>query len=58
MEVNVGEKERMVSAIVGGALLAASPTRARWAQVPLALAGLGMLFRAASGRCGVYQALG
>ena len=58
MEVNIGEKERLVSAVVGGALLAVSPSRARWAQLPLALAGAGMLFRAASGHCGFYKALG
>lgn len=58
MEVNVGEKERLVSAVLGGALLAACPTRARWTQLPLALAGAGLLFRAASGHCGLYKALG
>ena len=58
MEINVGEKERMVSAVVGGALLAAAPSRAGWARLPVALAGIGLLLRAISGRCGFYQALG
>jgi len=57
-ELNVGQKERIASTVIGAAVLAIAPTRARWAQLPLTLMGLGLLGRGASGRCSFYQALG
>lgn len=56
---NVGAAERAVSALVGGALLAgglrhpASPS----ALFKLAIGG-GLMYRAATGFCGLYKALG
>ncbi|MFP5285633.1 MAG: DUF2892 domain-containing protein [Thermoanaerobaculia bacterium] len=61
MERNIGTIERWASGVTGAALLA----RALWREprlspgsVALALGGAGLLFRAASGFCPVYGALG
>lgn len=56
--VNVGKKERMASVASGGALIAYSLARRNWGSVPLALAGVGFVYRGATGHCNVYQALG
>lgn len=51
---NVGEKERIASALLGGGLMAAGWRGHRL----LGLLGLGLLARAVSGKCPLYQAFG
>lgn len=61
MERNVGNVERWGSGVAGGALLAWAlrrESRLSPGAVALALGGAGLLFRAASGFCPVYGALG
>jgi uncharacterized membrane protein len=55
---NVGETERWVSAIGGGALAIYGLTRGSFAGVALALAGAGLLYRGTTGHCYAYQAAG
>lgn len=57
MEKNVGESERAISAIAGAAMIILAPGRSMsgWA---MKAAGLGLMFRAATGHCFLYQALG
>jgi uncharacterized membrane protein len=57
-EVNVGESERLASNIGGGVLIAAGLWRGGLGG--LTLAGLGglLLYRGATGRCPLYQAIG
>jgi uncharacterized membrane protein len=57
-DVNVGDKERMLSAVVGGALVA-------WGAMQRSLGGLGLIaaggalaWRALSGHCALYRAIG
>jgi hypothetical protein len=61
MEQNVGTIERLGSGVAGGALLAWAlrrEDRLSAGSVALALGGAGLLWRAASGFCPVYGALG
>jgi uncharacterized membrane protein len=51
--VNVGDTERLITGVLGVALLAGAVRR------PLVLLGAGcLLYRALSGHCKVYEALG
>jgi uncharacterized membrane protein len=54
---NVGDKERTLSALVGGALLVAGLFRRSWAGVLFALTGAALLQRGMTGHCMLYQAL-
>src|SRR2546423_11176890 len=56
--VNVGEAERWVSAIGGGALMLYGLTRGNFAGVTLALLGAGALYRGTTGHCYAYQMAG
>jgi len=56
--VNVGQAERWVSAIGGGALALYGLTRGSMGGVALALIGGSLIYRGASGHCTVYQAAG
>lgn len=56
-ELNVGQIERVISALVGSTLTLLALRRAPLALL-LALLGGGLLLRALSGRCSIYQALG
>jgi Protein of unknown function (DUF2892) len=61
MERNVGTIERLGSGVAGGALLAWAlrrEPRLSTSSLALALGGAGLLFRAASGFCPLYEALG
>lgn len=58
MRVNVGERERAVSALAGGALLATGLSRRGWLGLLLAWTGVGLLLRGATGHCAVNEALG
>jgi uncharacterized membrane protein len=55
---NMCATERWASAIAGGALMALGLRRPSWAGALLTLGGGGLLHRAASGRCMVYEAAG
>jgi Protein of unknown function (DUF2892) len=57
-EVNVGEVERAVSLVVGAALAVRAIQRMDVANLALAAIGAGLIFRGASGHCGLYKALG
>lgn len=56
--VNVGQRERWMSAIAGGALALYGVTRGTVGGVALALVGGTLVYRGASGHCNVYEALG
>lgn len=56
--VNVGELERRVSAVGGGALTLYGLTRRSLPGLLLAIAGGGLLYRGATGHCATYAALG
>jgi uncharacterized membrane protein len=58
MQPNVAVQERRLSALGGGALLAAALARRGTLGVALGMAGLGLLYRGASGRCAFYRRLG
>jgi uncharacterized membrane protein len=54
---NVHQNERIVSAIIGSALIFFGVRRRSWLGRVLAAAGGALIERGASGRCGVYSAL-
>ena len=56
--VNVGQYERLASAVGGGVLAVYGLTRGTYAGVALALLGGALFYRGASGHCDVYQAMG
>ncbi len=56
--VNVDPGERLLSAIAGGGFLALGLTRRSLPGIGLSILGGGLLYRALSGHCGVYQFLG
>lgn len=55
--VNVGEAERVMSAVLGGTLVLLGLGRRSLSGAAAALAGAGLIYRGVSGRCHVYQAL-
>jgi len=55
---NVGQSERIVSAIAGGLLAMYGVERRDWGGALLALAGGALVQRGVSGHCEVYQSLG
>ncbi len=57
-EQNVGQTERWVSAIGGGALALYGLTRGSLGGVALALVGGGLIYRGTTGHCGMYESLG
>lgn len=54
--VNVGDLERAVSVIAGGAMIILSPPRSIRGCL-MTLAGMGLMYRAMTGHCFVYQSL-
>ncbi len=56
--VNVGEIERLVSAIAGGALAVYGFRQRGWTGLLLTVGGAALLHRGATGHCNTYQALG
>jgi hypothetical protein len=58
MNQNVGDTERVVSSILGGALLIGGLTKRSLPGLALAATGVAFLFRAATGYCTVYESLG
>ncbi len=55
--INVGEKERLVSAIGGGALAVYGLTRGSISGIVLALIGGGLAYRGITGHCNMYEAM-
>lgn len=55
---NVGQTERLLSAIGGGALALYGLTRGTFGGVALALVGAGLVHRGTTGHCYAYEALG
>jgi uncharacterized membrane protein len=58
IEVNVGHKERLLSAALGGFLLFNSLTKKDKSSIPKAVAGGYLLFRSISGHCALYSTTG
>src|SRR2546426_5298511 len=56
-ELNVGEDERWVSAVGGGALAVLGLIRGGWSGALLALLGGGLVYRGVTGHCNVYEML-
>lgn len=56
--VNVGQRERWLSMLAGGALAAYALKRRELPGGAAALAGAALLYRGATGHCDMYQALG
>jgi hypothetical protein len=56
--VNVGEAERAVSLIVGGALAVRAIQKMDVSTLALAALGAGLIFRGVTGHCGLYHLLG
>jgi uncharacterized membrane protein len=57
-QVNVGEAERVLSALGGGALAIYGLTRGTLSGLLLSALGGGLLYRGATGSCSMYRALG
>jgi uncharacterized membrane protein len=55
---NIGEGQRLLSAVAGAGLLGAAWPKRSWLGVVLATAGISLLYRAASGYCPAFGALG
>jgi len=58
MRVNVGDRERSLSALGGGALLTAGLLRGGCAGLALLWTGAALLLRGLTGHCTVNEALG
>ena len=56
-ELNVGEEERWVSAVGGGALAVVGLMRGGWSGALLALLGGGLVYRGVTGHCDLYERL-
>jgi len=56
--INVGKNERIASAIGGGALALYGLTRRSWGGLALALLGGSLIYRGATGHCGICEAMG
>jgi uncharacterized membrane protein len=55
---NIGEGQRLISAVAGAGLLVAALPKRSWVGALLAAAGMGLLYRATSGYCPAFGALG
>src|SRR5919107_5773194 len=56
--VNVGQTERWISAVGGGALALYGVTRGSLGGIALALVGAALVQRGYSGHCNLYEAMG
>ena len=56
--VNVGDSERLVSSLAGGALVLYGMQGRSWMGRVLALSGVSLLSRGFTGKCAVYRQLG
>lgn len=55
---NIGEDQRLLSAVAGAGILAAALPKRSWSGAVLAIAGIGLLYRATTGYCPAVAALG
>jgi len=55
---NVGDVERMASAVLGGGLLVSGLMRRSWAGAGLSVIGVSLLHRGMSGYCALFDAMG
>ncbi|ALA59224.1 SRPBCC family protein [Nitrospira moscoviensis] len=55
---NIGDTQRIVSALLGGGLLAGGLPRRSWAGAGLSLIGAALLHRGISGYCAIFDAMG
>ena len=55
---NIGDTERLVSSVLGGALLIGGLARRSWPGFAIAATGVAFLFRGATGHCPVYESIG
>ena len=55
--INVGDTERIISAVAGGFVLLYGLSRLSLSTIIAAAAGGGLLYRGLTGHCSVYQAL-
>jgi uncharacterized membrane protein len=55
-QVNVGDLERALSVVAGGACIIMAPSRSIWGTL-ITLTGCGLMYRAMTGHCFVYQSL-
>ncbi|HEX6986271.1 MAG TPA: YgaP-like transmembrane domain, partial [Planctomycetaceae bacterium] len=55
---NVGDDERLLSLLAGGALVGAGAAKRGWLGLGLAAIGGSLVYRALTGHCYTYQALG
>jgi len=58
VRVNVGETERLISGLGGALLLTRGLSRGTWEGLALAALGGALLYRATTGHCSLYEALG
>ena len=58
LSVNVGDTERLLSTIGGGALALYGLTRGSFSGIALALAGGALIYRGVTGHCNLYEAMG
>lgn len=57
-EVNVGDRERLASGVLGGALVLLGARRGSWLNQSLSLVGASLLGRGLTGKCAIYKQLG
>src|SRR5580765_6155634 len=55
--INVGDIDRTISIVAGGAILLRGLSKLRLSTIAAALAGGALLYRGLTGHCGAYQAL-
>ena len=55
---NVGDSERVISGLAGGAFLLMAARNRSWLSKPLALLGVSLVGRGAIGKCAMYRQLG
>lgn len=54
---NIGDTERLVSSVLGGALLIGGLARRSWPGLAIAATGVAFFFRGATGHCPVYESI-
>ena len=55
---NIGDLQRLMSAVAGGGFLAAGLSRRSWSRAGLSLLGAALLYRGLSGYCAIFNAAG
>ena len=55
---NIGDTERLVSSVLGGALFVGGLARRSWPGLAMAATGVAFLFRGVTGHCTIYESIG